>query len=95
MSALRIRPPSRPSAAPGVGAAVHAALVTGCAQGISGDQRNVSEGEDSEECLLCCEPISYIAYGTCDHAQCCAECMFRLRALVRASLRTVASRPFV
>ena len=41
------------------------------------------EDDESNDCLLCCEPLKYVAIGSCNHASICANCTIRQRVLYK------------
>jgi len=41
--------------------------------------------EDEDMCLVCCEPLEFVAIGQCNHQVCCALCASRMRILMNDS----------
>ncbi|KAJ9054204.1 hypothetical protein DSO57_1017167 [Entomophthora muscae] len=55
-----------------------------------------SDDDDNTICFICANPITYYAFGPCDH-KCCFKCCLRTRALYKSKLCPVckSDQPFV
>jgi hypothetical protein len=72
----------------GRGALVPAAVVSGGggSKGESKAKAIKEKGGDSEKtCIICSDPIKFVAFGKCDHGMLCSECALRSRILFKSN----------